>query len=241
MDAKPNVPLLAEVQAPWDGLQSGSWELLDPKNLWQLIDYRRRYKGYWVPTSMDTWRYRGFLEELDEPCLRGLKSQGALTARELADWLNRTNCFRTKPNLTGIHQISVATAHDWIGLARRRDYVVAWRRDPDSVFRKATHWQLTERGDQAIRSKLMSVLRRIPYASLVSILVGGGLVAAFNWLATHPTAIVVTFIALLVVIELVVVNIWFSRWEKRENPGIAVVAIETLRSAGRPVPVLTSR
>jgi hypothetical protein len=190
---------------------------------------------------MDTWRYRRFLEELDEECLRSLKMHGALTARELAGWLNRNDCFHTKPDLTGIHRISVATTHDWICLAQRRDYVAAWRRDPAEEAPRTAHWQLTEQGHQAIHSKLRSLLGRVPYGSLASVLVGGGLVAGLNWLASHPTAIVLTFMALLVIIEVSAINLWFSRSEKRENPGLAVVAIETMRSAGRPVPALASR
>lgn len=156
---KKNEPKLANVRAPWDGAGWRYGDLLKPKNLWRTIAYDHKHKRFWAPASMDPWRYRRFLRDLDEVCLRSLKSHGALTARELADWLNREKLLRTKPERTGIHRVSVATAHDWISLARRRGYVVAWSGTRD-------------------------------------------------------------------------------RSERRANPGIAVVAIETLRSAGKPLPVL---
>lgn len=217
---------------------------MTPKNLWKAFVYNRRYRGFWVPSSMDPWRYRRFLKYLDDVCLRTLRSHGALTARELTDWLNREDILRTKPERTGIHGISVATTHDWINLARRRGYVMAWDSDPSTAPKEArrggSHWELNERGDEAIRSKFMAFVGRLPYASFVPLLLtGGGLIAALDWLARHPTAIVVTLYLLLSAIYIGALILWFGRSERRQNPGIAVVAIETVRSAGKPIPSLS--
>lgn len=231
MDIKTNEPLLADVRAPWDVPEWGVRILLKPKNLRRTIAYSRKHKGFWAPTSMNPWRYRLFLKDLDEVCLRSLKSHGALTAKELAECLNREKLLRTKPERTGIHRISVATAHDWLNLALRRGYVVAWGRG---------HWELTALGREDIHSRLMALIRQFPYRSL---LVGGtGLLALLgsflNWLSVHQ--IVIAWIVLFVIgaLPIGVMNFFFNRSEKRANPGIAVVAIETLRSAGKPLPSL---
>lgn len=230
---KKNEPKLADVRAPWDGSES-KWSILLPPYLWRVLIYVRRYGWYWAPTSIDAWMYRRLLRDLDEVCLRSLKSHGALTARELTEWLNREKLLRTKPERTGIHRISVATTHDWINLASRRGYVVAW-----GGTLGGSHWELAEQGHEAIHSRLVRFVGQLPYVSLVPLLItGGGLVAALNWLAHHPTAIVVTFYALLLAVYLAALTFWFSRSERRNNPGIAVVAIETMRSVGRPIPSL---
>jgi hypothetical protein len=229
---KKNQPLLADVRAPWDA----GWRVRDvikPKNLWRAIVYNRRYKWFWAPTSMDLWRYKRLLKELDEVCLRSLKSHGALTAKELADWLNRENLLRTRPELTGIHRISVATAHDWISFARRRGYVVAWGSG-------GGHWELTEQGGKAIHSKVGALIRQFPYPSLL--VAGGGLVALLNsvlsWLSVNQVAVVLILLAAITALPVVLMSFLMSRSEKRANPGIAVVAIETLRCAGKPIPLV---
>jgi hypothetical protein len=233
VEVEKNEPKLADVRAPWDA----GWrhrDVLKPKNFWSAIAYNRKYVGFWAPTSMGPWRYRRLLRDLDEVCLRSLKSHGALTAKELADWLNLEGLLRTKPELTGIHRISVATASDWINLARRRGYVGAW-----GGAQGGCHWALTEQGQQAIHSKLVTLAGRVPYGWLVPLLLtGGGLVAALNWLGRHPTAIAAIVYGLLLALYLGALTFWFGRSERRNNPGIAVVAIETLRSAGRPIPSL---
>lgn len=231
MNVKPNDPLLADVRAPWDVPDWGVKVLLKPKNFWRTIAYSHKHKGFWAPTSMNPWRYRLFLKDLDEVCLRSLKSHGALTAKELAECLNREKLLRTKPERTGIHRISVATAHDWINLALRRGYVVAWGRG---------HWELTALGREAIHSRLMALIRQFPYRSL---LVGGtGLLALLgsflHWLSVHQVVIAWIVLFAMGALPIGVMNFFFNRSEKRANPGIAVVAIETLRSAGRPIPVL---
>jgi len=229
-----NEPKLANVRAPWDA----GWryrDVLKPKNLWRAIVYDRKYKGFWAPTSMDPWRYRRFLGDLDEVCLRSLRSHGALSAKELANWLNRGRLLRTKPERTGIHRISVATAHDWISLARRRGYVVAWSGAVDGSY-----WELTEQGREAIHSRPMALIRQFPYRSL---LVGGAglltLLGSFlNWLSVHQAVFAWTILAAMATLLLGAVNFLFNSSEKRANPGVAVVAIETLRSAGKPLPLL---
>lgn len=234
MELQKNEPKLVDVRAPWDDAGWGYRALLKPRNFWRTIVYDRKYKGFWAPTVMGQWRYRRFLKDLDEVCLRSLKSPGALTAKELAEWLNREKLLRTRPERTGIHRISVATVHDWINLARRRGYVVAW-----GGTQAGSHWELTERGCEAINSRFVRLVSRLPYVSLIPLLItGGGLVAALNWLAHHPTAIVIAFYVLLLALYLGALRLWFGRSEKRANPGIAVVAIETLRSAGKPIPAL---
>ena len=236
---KRNEPLLADVRAPWDA----GWRVRDvikPKNLWKAIAYNRRYRWFWAPTSMDAWRYRRLLKDLDEVCLRSLKSHGALTARELADWLNGEDLLRTKPELTGIHRVSVATAHDWINLARRRGYVVLWSGGAGAAGGAKPgggHWELSERGREAIRARIVTLMNRLPYGSWVPIVIGG-LAGALEWLTLHQVAIVLMFYALIVSLAIAVPHFWMSRSEKRENPGLAVVAIETLRCAGKPIPAL---
>lgn len=232
MNLKKNEPLLADVRAPWDG--ASKWRILLPWHLRRTIAYNRKYGWYWAPTSMNTWRYRRFLGDLDEVCLRSLETHGALTAREMKDWLNREKLLRTKPERTGIHEISVATVHDWINLARQRGYLRAW-----GSTEGARQWELTERGREAIHSRFMRLVGRLPYASLVPLLItGGGLVATLSWLGRHPTAIVIAFYALSSVFYIGALTFWFGRSEKREIPGVAVVAIETFRSAGKSLPIL---
>lgn len=236
MELKPNEPRLADVRAPWS-LERRRWGAFKPWNLRETFAYIWKYRMFSAPSSMDRWKYRELLKDLDSVCLPSLKSHGALTAKELADSLNREGVLRTKPRRTGIHRISVATAHDWINLACRRGYVVAWH--GNSGQGDGTHWELTEGGQEAIRWRFVTLISRLPYASMVPLLVtGGGLVAALNWLARHPTAIVVAFYALLLVLYVGALAFWFGRSERRENPGFAVVAIETLRSAKKPIPRL---
>jgi len=229
-----NEAKLADVRAPWDA----GWRYRDvvkPKNLWRAIAYNRKYKGFWAPTSMGPWRYRRLLRDLDEVCLRSLKSHGALTAKELADWLNREKLLRTKPERTGIHRISVATTHDWISLARRRGYVVAW-----GGARGGSHWELTEKGREAVHSRLMVLIKQFPYRSL---LVGGASLLALlgsllDWLSVHQVVIAWIILVALLALPLGAMNFFFNRSERRNSPGIAVVAIETVRSTGKPIPSL---
>ncbi|HWN73223.1 MAG TPA: hypothetical protein VNN15_05400 [Solirubrobacterales bacterium] len=236
MDLKPNEPLLADVRAPWDA----GWrvrDVLKPKNFWHGIVYNRKHKGFWAPSSMDPWRYRRFLKDLDEVCMRSLKSHGALTAKELAEWLSRERLLRTKPERTGIHRISVATAHDWITLAHRRGLVVPWGNTVERPGR--VHWELSEQGRESTQPKFVRFIREFPLLSLLPF-VAGGLAGALEWLTLHQVVIAVLVYAFLLALAVAVPSIWVNRSERRENPGIAVVAIETLRSAGKPIPTLAS-
>lgn len=238
MELKKNEPKLAGVRAPWDG-GWGFWDRVSPKNLWRSFRYTRKYGWFWAPSSMDPWRYRKFLRDLDEVCLRSLKSHGALTAKELADWLNREQLLRTKPKKTGIHRISVATASDWITLAHRRGLIVPWSRAGANRRRMSggVHWELSERGGEAVHSRLVALIGRLPYPSLLPIVIGG-LAGWLEWLTLHQVVIVAIFYVALLALLAGVPAFWTIRSEKRENPGIAVVAIETLRSAGKPIPSL---
>jgi len=232
-----NEPLLADVRAPWD-VGWRARDVIKPRNLWRMIAYNRRYKGFWAPSSMEAWRYRRLLRNLDEVCLRGLKSHGALTARELADWLNREG-LHTKPELTGIHRITTATVHGWLQLASRRGLVGEW------VCRHATgrdpHWELSEQGRKDLHPKflvLLGRLSRLLSRLLPALIVSGILFGAVDWLSLHPgllaSAIASAFLLFLMAVPL----LFMDRSERRQNPGVAVVAIETLRSAGKPLPVL---
>jgi len=243
MELKRNVPLLTDVRAPWDDAGWGYRTLLKPKTLWRAIVYDRRHRGFWAPASMDSWRYRRFLKDLDEVCLRSLRAHGALTAKELADCLNREKFLRTKPERTGIHRVSVATAHDWINLARRRGYVVAWSGESGGsqrTTRGGSHWELTERGHEAIHSRLEELIRQFPYRSLLVGSAGllGLLGSLLDWLSVHQAVFAWALILVIVALPVGAVNLFTNRSEKRANPGIAVVAIETVRSAGKPIPSL---
>lgn len=238
MDVKPNEPKLVDVRAPWDA-GWGFWGWISPKNLWRVLHYTPKHGWFWVPTSMSPWRYRQFLHDLDEVCLRSLKSHGALTAKELTDWLNREKILQTKPKKTGIHRISVATASDWITLAHRRGLVVPWSREKANRRRASggVHWELSARGREAVHSKFATFLGRLPYPSLVPIVIGG-LAGWLEWLTVHQVVIVaISYVALLALLA-GVPAFWTIHSEKRENPGIAVVAIETLRCEGKPIPPL---
>lgn len=223
---QPNEPRLADVRAPWDREGWGVREAIKPKSLWRGVIYNRRYGWFWAPASMDAWRYRRLLEDLDEVCLRTLSTHGALTARELAEGLSRDNLLRTKPDLTGINRISVATAHDWFVVAHRRDLV---------ALCEGRHWKLTERGHEAVRSNLLRTLG--PLAPALPFLLGG-IAGALEWITLHQVVVVVIVYSVLLALAVAVPHLWMSRSEKRQNPATAVVAIETLRSAGRPIPAL---
>lgn len=227
-----NEPLLADVRAPWDG--AGKWSLLRPRLVWKTILYNCRYGWYWAPVSMDPWRYRRFLSDLDEVCLRSLRSHGALTARDLADWLNRELLLRTKPEKTGIHRITLITARDWLDLANRHGLVTVWTDPSGRADSSRNLWQLTEKGQEAVRSKLLAFLDRF-YPLMLALIAGGLLLGAVRWLTVHPGILVW---GVLLGIEITALAVFTVRSERRETPGIAVVAIETLRSAGRPIPAL---
>ena len=233
-----NEPLLADAPAPWDG----GWKLKDffrPRNFWSAIVYNRRYKGFWAPSSMEAWRYRSFLRALDEVCLRSLKAHGALTARELADWLNREGLLHTKPELTGIHQITTATAHSWFELASRRRLVVEWACRHSTG--RAPHWELSEQGRKDLHPKFLVLLGRLSrlFSRLLpALIVSGLLLGALDWLSLHPGLLAFVIVAALLLLVGTIPLLFMSRSERRQNPGMAVVAIETVRSAGKSIPAL---
>ncbi|MDQ2629477.1 MAG: hypothetical protein M3Y75_00690 [Actinomycetota bacterium] len=73
---------------------------------------------------------------------------------------------------------------------------------------------------------------------LPALIASGLLFGVLEWLAVHPSVIAWGFIASLLIFEIATINFFMSRSEKRAAPGVAVVAIETVRSAGRPIPKL---
>lgn len=235
---EPNEPLLADVRAPWDA----GWKARDvvkPKNLWRAIAYNRRYKGFWAPSSMEAWRYRRLLRDLDEVCLRSLKSHGALTARELADWLNREGRLHTRSELTGIHQITTATVHGWFELASRRGLVSEWESRRSTG--RGPHWELSEQGRKELHPKLLVVLGRLSFLLsrlLPALIISGLLFGAVDWLSLHPGLLASAIVVAVFLFFSAVPLLFMSRSERRQNPAVAVVAIETLRSAGKPIPTL---
>jgi hypothetical protein len=242
-----NEPILADVQAPWDRTGSvGWWEAL--KGVGKTFAYTRRYGFYWAPASLDRWRYRRFLRDLDAICLRTLDSHGALSATELTDWLNQEKLLRTKPDLTGIQRISVATTHDWLDLANRRGLVApffgasvqaGW-----TSRSSRRQWELTDRGREHVRARFLALVSRLPLGATLtgigSLIFGGGLLAAIKWLSVHEVLGLMLAIT-GVGIYIGALFVYFNRSQKKEGPGLAVVAIETVRSAGRPIPVLGGR
>lgn len=244
-ETPPNEPLLADVRAPWDRSdEQGPLDAL--KSAWETLAYMRRYGFYWAPASMDGWKYRRFLRDLDAICLRALDSHGALSAAELTDWLNREKLVRTKPDLTGIQAIAIATTHDWLALAGRRGLVAPYadaRADRPGSGRR--HWVLTERGSEEVRSRMLTLLARVPVGPIATgigtLIFGGGLIAAFKWLSLHESILITILLLLGYGAYFGFVYLYFSRFRKKEGPGLAVVAIETVRSAGESIPVLGAR
>lgn len=88
-----------------------------------------------------------------------------------------------------------------------------------------------------MRSKVWILLSRL-YPLLGILLASGVLLGILKWLSVHPGVAVWIILALPVILEIVVLTFWTIRSARREAPGVAVVAIETLRSAGRPIPSL---
>jgi len=88
-----------------------------------------------------------------------------------------------------------------------------------------------------MRSKFLVSIERL-IRLLPTIIASGVFLAVLEWLAGHPGAVVWAFLASVAVLEIAVVNFFMNRSEKRAAPGVAVVAIETLRSANKPIPKL---
>jgi hypothetical protein len=229
-----NKPLIAE-PAPWDPERPvGRWR---PRDLWKRIRYVHKYGVFWVPIQIDHWTYRGLLCDLDRVCLRMLKAHGALTPKELAERLNREKLLHTKPKKTGIHQITAATAGGWYELASRRGLVTLWSHPLGRLDRGSPHWEITAHGREVLRSKFWVFLDRT-YRLLPAVIVSGLFIGIFKWLAGHPSAMAWAIIVSILIAEVAVLALLTFRSEKRQAPGVAVVAIETLRSAGKPIPAL---
>lgn len=232
---KKNEPLLADVRAPWDPEYPVGRK--KPKDLWKRARYVHKYGVFWAPAWMDPRTYKDLLMDLDRVALRSLKKDGAVTARELAGRLNRWKGLRTKPKRTGIYQVTSATTYAWLDFASRRGLVVAWSNSAGRSPGSRTHWELTEKGQEALRSKFWFLLGRL-YPILLALLASGALLGILKWFSVHPGAVVWTILALPVILEIVVLSFFVIRSERREAPRVAVVAIETLRSANKPIPSL---
>ncbi len=229
-----NEPLLVGESAPWD--PESPIGLRRPRDIWRRIQYVRRYGTFWAPVRIEAWRYRKFLRDLDRVCLRALKCQGALTARGLAETLNRDKPLRTNPKATGIRTVSVATAHDWLVLASQRGLVTGSSL-PSRAASSQVPWQPTDRGQDAVRPTPWVVLDRFS-ALLLALIAGGLFLGTLEWLALHPGILAWM---LVLGVELAAFSYLWIRSEKREASGVAIVAIESLRCAGRPIPPLHGR
>jgi hypothetical protein len=234
MEPAPNTPRLAE-PAPWDPVCPVGRRR--PKDLWKRCRYVSRYGVYWVPTRMDSWTYKELLRDLDPVAIRTLTKHEALTAKELAERLNKEKRFHTKPKRTGISQVTSATTYAWLELANRRGLVAACQPSASRAVKSRTHWELTEKGREAIRPRFWVLLGRL-YLLLPALLVSGLLFAAVEWFSEHPGAVVWIVLSLPVVLEIAGLAFWHIRSEAREAPGVAVVAIETWRGSGKPLPAL---
>jgi hypothetical protein len=230
-------PALADVRAPWDHQQPLS--MVEAfRVLPATVNYMSKFGFYWAPETVDIWSYRGQLRQLDWLALRALKSQGAMTPEELAEWLNRDRRIRTSTAKTGIDSMSVATARDWIACASRRALVLPWTEVDGS---EGHRWGLSDYGRSATRSPLGSIAARVPVSPLATLVVGGGLAVAAGWLQQHQTllALLIVFGALALYVGVILLLSSFS--QKRSGPGVAVVWIETSRIAGKEVPALVAK
>ena len=232
---KKNEPKLADVRAPWDAEYPVGRRR--PKDLWKRVLYGHKYDVFWAPARMDPRTYKDLLKDLDRVALRSLKKHGPLTAKELAGQLNRGKRLRTKPKRTGIHRVTPATTYAWLDFASRRGLVVAWAPSAGRSLSSRTHWELTEKGEEAVRSKAWILLSRL-YPFLGILLASGVFLGIFKWLSVHPGVAVWIILALPVILEIVVLAFLTIRSERRQAAGVAVVAIETVRSARKPIPSL---
>jgi hypothetical protein len=234
-----NEPRLAMVSRP-PGFDDAYRPMEALLHIGQLLAYIRKY-GYLAPSSLDVWTYRERLTALDPACLRTLDLHGALTLEELTISLNDEGVLRLLSKKTGIRCITVETVRDWIELARRRNLVVHWAEagsvddrhsgDPDP------RWMLSERGNGELLTPLQRFAKNNSPATMLSVIFGGG--AVFGALATNRTALTVSIGLALLAIYGLAIWLYSLRDRRRNGPGAAVVAIETLRSSGKPIPALS--
>lgn len=236
--ASANIPKLKDVQPPFDPERPPKSPLAVLRAYPALFKYLRRYGFFVIPSSIDRWEYRDLLQALDPICLRVLRSKGALTAEELVDWINRRHLLDTKPAKTGINAVTAAIGSDWLHLARRRGLVTTWPATPPHEQQGAgpIFWTLTEDGRGKLRSPLRAIAARLPLGPIVTFLVGGGLITVITWLIEHPDALVVIGAVAVGFVYVGLVLAWFQRTLLRTRPRVAVVAIETFRSADKPPP-----
>jgi hypothetical protein len=228
-----NVPLLRE-KAPRPTLREvvrQSAKVTNPK-AWAAM--------YWVPPEMGPWLYRVYLSLLDPVGLKALDSLGAVSSAEATEWINlgRARLIPTHHKTTGIHFISEATFRDWLEFAKRRELVVPWS-DPelDSGSVGPRRWALAERGRAELRSPLHKFFSSGFGAPAVGFL-GGSLVGGAVSSLSHSRFLSVTLALAAFAIYCAALAVWDRYNLMKQGPGSAVVAIETIRCAGEPLPSL---
>lgn len=230
-DGVANTPKLAEVEAPWPyGKLPSPAEM--PKLLPALIRYQRIYGPYFVPESLDSWEYRRTLRGLDPACLDAFSVQGALSKEELTEWLSQEGVLKLVSAKTGIRRVTAATTRDWVETAMRRGVIARWTHDSDP--NSQPRWVITEQGREELLTPLQRLAKSVPLIGLLSIVFGGG--AVFGWIGSN--GVVLAFALAAVGLGIYALALWLlmHRNLRREGPGAAVVAIETLRSSGTPLP-----
>jgi hypothetical protein len=233
-----NTPKLIGIAPSWGYVVPSGMALI--RALPAFIRYRRKYGPYFVPESYEAWGYRRALRHLDPACLHALRLQGALANAELTEWLNRDGALRLASDKTGINCITPGTTGDWIELALRRGLITRWDEAEDVSSgpdgSRATRWILTERGREELLTPVQKFAKNVSIPQLVSVLIGGS--AAFAWIGSNGIVLAVVLYAAFLGIYALALLLFMHRKLRREGPGGAVVAIETLRDGGEPLPSL---
>jgi hypothetical protein len=236
--APANDPRLANVSRP-PGFNDPFEPAVAFLHLVQFVKYVRKY-GYIVPDSLDVWAYRRRLIALDPACLNALGPQGALTLDELTVSLNRDGALRLLSEKTGIRQIAADTVRDWIELARRRGLVAHWGEAGTADNRHSNdpnpRWMLSERGHEELLTPLQRFAKNNSPAALLGAIFGGG--AIFGAVASNSTLLAIVLIVAFAVGYVLLLSLYSRRDQRRNGPGAAVVAIETVRSSSRTIPAL---
>ncbi len=232
-----NQPKIAEARQHWDPENERGWfEAL--KAIPAMLKHMREFGFFLAPNSMDLWDYRSRLKDLDPVCLRTLREHGALSAEELAEWLNRDGVLRMNTERTGISHVTDETVRDWIELARRRDLLISLPYATSSPGADDFHWALSSVGREAVRSPFQKVMARMPASSPTALVGGVGFLV--GWLAKNQLALIISAFLVAVAIYLVLLMLVTAQSKRRDRPGVAVVAIETVRCYGRQPPSLCS-
>jgi hypothetical protein len=237
-EAPTNEPVLARADRP-PGLGEGATTADMLLHLGGAIGYIHKY-GYFVPSSLDVWKYRRRLTALDPACLKELDSHGALTLEELTASLNRDGALRLLSNKTGIRCIATETVRDWIELARRRGLIAHWAEAGSADNRHLSdpdpRWMLSGLGHEELLTPLQRFAKNNSPAALLGAIFGGG--AVFGALASNPTVLTILIFLAAFVVYVLGLSLYFLRDQRRNGPGAAVVVIETIRCNGKPIPAL---